>query len=55
MEIIPIVININMATIIVTGLFNENSDKFIFFASGGQGGLFLKKPPPLDPPAKTFY
>jgi indolepyruvate ferredoxin oxidoreductase alpha subunit len=24
------------------------------FASGGQGGLFLKKPPPLDPPAKTF-
>jgi hypothetical protein len=33
MEIIPIVKNINMATIIVTGLFNENSDKFILFAS----------------------
>jgi hypothetical protein len=26
----------------------------IFFASGGQGGRFLKKLPPLDPPAKTF-
>jgi uncharacterized protein YyaL (SSP411 family) len=24
-------------------------------ASGGQGGRFLKKLPPLDPPAKTFY
>jgi hypothetical protein len=24
------------------------------FASGGQGGRFLKKLPPLDPPAKTF-
>jgi len=23
-------------------------------ASGGQGGRFLKKLPPLDPPAKTF-
>jgi hypothetical protein len=27
----------------------------ITFASGDQGGLFLKKPAPLDPPAKTFY
>jgi hypothetical protein len=27
----------------------------MFYASGGQGGLFLKKPPPLDPPAKTFH
>jgi hypothetical protein len=26
----------------------------ITFASGGQGGRFLKKLPPLDPPAKTF-
>jgi acyl carrier protein len=26
----------------------------ISFASGGQGGRFLKKAPPLDPPAKTF-
>jgi hypothetical protein len=29
------------------------SSMFIF-ASGGQGGRFLKKLPPLDPPAKTF-
>jgi hypothetical protein len=26
----------------------------ILFASGGLGGRFLKKLPPLDPPAKTF-
>jgi hypothetical protein len=26
-----------------------------FFAFGDQGGRFLKKLPPLDPPAKTFY
>jgi hypothetical protein len=26
----------------------------ITFASGGQGGRFLKKLPPLDPPTKTF-
>jgi hypothetical protein len=26
----------------------------LVFASGGQGGRFLKKLPPLDPPAKTF-
>jgi hypothetical protein len=28
---------------------------FNLFASGGQGGRFLKKLPPLDPPAKTFH
>jgi hypothetical protein len=27
----------------------------VFFAYGGQGGLFLKKPFTLAPPAKTFY
>jgi hypothetical protein len=27
---------------------------FLIFASGGQGGLFLKKPPPLAPPQKLF-
>jgi hypothetical protein len=28
---------------------------FGFFAFGDQGGLFLKKPSPLHPPAKTFH
>jgi hypothetical protein len=27
----------------------------LFFAFGDQGGRFLKKLPPLDPPTKTFY
>jgi len=26
----------------------------LMFASGGQGGRFLKKLPPLDPPRKNF-
>jgi hypothetical protein len=25
------------------------------FAFGDQGGLFSRKPSPLDPPAKAFY
>ena len=56
MEIIPMVINISMTTMIVTGRFNENSGKFIvisFPIAFGDQGLFLKKPP-LDP-AKIFY
>jgi hypothetical protein len=45
----------------VTGRLSENlgnNRSFIFgsviLASGSQGGRFLKKLPPLDPPAKTF-
>jgi hypothetical protein len=37
-------------------LFSDLSAKIMgeINASGGQGRLFLKKPPPLDPPVKTF-
>jgi hypothetical protein len=39
--------------------YNESAvdsqvDLFSILASGGQGGRFLKKLPPLDPPVKTF-
>ena len=44
-EMTPMVMNISMATITVTGRFNENCGKFILFnASGGQGALLQNCP-----------